>query len=28
VIRYKHTGPLTPEILLTKIVPLLNELQQ
>ncbi len=28
VIRYKHTGPLTPEVLLTKIVPLLNELQQ
>ena len=26
VIRYKHIGPLTPEILLTKIVPLLNEL--
>ena len=28
VIRYKHTGPLTPEVLLKKIVPLLNELQQ
>jgi cytochrome c biogenesis protein CcmG/thiol:disulfide interchange protein DsbE len=28
VIRYKHTGPLTPEVLLTKVVPLLNELQQ
>jgi cytochrome c biogenesis protein CcmG, thiol:disulfide interchange protein DsbE len=28
VIRYKHTGPLNPEVLLTKIVPLLNELQQ
>jgi cytochrome c biogenesis protein CcmG, thiol:disulfide interchange protein DsbE len=28
LIRYKHTGPLTPEVLLTKIVPLLNELQQ
>ena len=25
-IRYKHIGPLTPEILLTKIVPLLKEL--
>jgi cytochrome c biogenesis protein CcmG, thiol:disulfide interchange protein DsbE len=28
VIRYKHTGPLNPEVLLTKIVPLLNELQK
>lgn len=27
VIRYKQIGPLTPEILLTKIVPLLKELQ-
>lgn len=28
IIRYKHTGPLTPEVLLTKILPLLKELQQ
>ena len=28
LIRYKHTGPLTPDVLLTKIIPLLNELQQ
>lgn len=26
IIRYKHIGPLTPEVLLTKIVPLLKEL--
>ena len=26
IIRYKHIGPLTPDILLTKIVPLLKEL--
>jgi cytochrome c biogenesis protein CcmG, thiol:disulfide interchange protein DsbE len=26
IIRYKHIGPLTPEILLNKIVPLLKEL--
>ena len=25
IIRYKHIGPLTPEVLLTKIVPLLKE---
>jgi cytochrome c biogenesis protein CcmG/thiol:disulfide interchange protein DsbE len=28
VIRYKHIGPITPEILLTKIVPLLKELEK
>lgn len=28
VIRYKQIGPLTPEILLTKIVPLLIELEK
>lgn len=27
VIRYKHIGPLTPEVLLTKIVPLLKQLE-
>jgi cytochrome c biogenesis protein CcmG/thiol:disulfide interchange protein DsbE len=26
IIRYKHIGPLTPEILFTKVVPLLKEL--
>jgi cytochrome c biogenesis protein CcmG, thiol:disulfide interchange protein DsbE len=28
VIRYKHTGPLTPDVLLEKIIPLFKELQQ
>jgi cytochrome c biogenesis protein CcmG/thiol:disulfide interchange protein DsbE len=26
VIRFKHVGPMTPEILQTRIVPLLKEL--
>ena len=28
IIRYKHTGPLTVEVLSKKILPLVKELQQ
>jgi cytochrome c biogenesis protein CcmG/thiol:disulfide interchange protein DsbE len=28
VIRYKHTGPITPEVLEKKIIPLVKELQR
>ena len=28
VIRYKHIGPLTPEIIKTKIIPLVHELNR